>query len=62
MDIFVRLLLHMAQWARRPPSRRWLVTAAIVVAVSLSIAAIERFVGWPDALTVERLPRWPMPR
>jgi hypothetical protein len=44
------------------PSRQWLIIAAIVVSASLSIAAIEHFFGWPEVLTVNRLPRWPAPR
>ncbi|HWT30073.1 MAG TPA: hypothetical protein VN240_03500 [Propylenella sp.] len=61
MDI-TRLLVRMALWVRRPPSRQQLIIIAVVIAASLAIAAAERLFGWPDALTVERLPRWPVPR
>ncbi len=61
MDI-ARLLLRMAYWVRRPPSRQTLIVMAVVVAASLSIAAFEHFFGWPEALTVQRTPRFPVPR
>jgi hypothetical protein len=62
MDIFLRLLVRMAYWSRRPPSRQFLIAAAVAISVALSIALVERFVGWPDFLTVEPLPRRPFPR
>jgi len=57
-----RLLVRMAFWFRRPPSRQTLIVIAVVVVASLSIAAIEYFFGWPEALTVQRTPRFPVPR
>ena len=62
MDLFARLLLRMAHWARHPPSPRWVIMAALVVLACLSIAAFEHYFGWPEALTTQRLPRWPAPR
>ena len=55
MDI-TRLLVRMALWVRRPPSRQQLILVAVVVAAALAVAAAERLFGWPEALTVERLP------
>jgi hypothetical protein len=62
MDLFVRLLLQMAQWSRRRPKRYLVITVCIAAVVIVALVAIERFIGWPDALTVNRLPRNPMPR
>ena len=60
MDFF-RLLVRMSLWVRRPPSREWLTAAIVVLIVAIVLVAIERTVGWPDALTVERMPRTVMP-
>ncbi len=47
--------LRMTLWARRPPSkkRRQLVFGVLVICALLF--AIERWIGWPDALTAERV-------
>lgn len=60
--LIFRLLPRLAMWIRRPPSPRRMLIIAIVVATALAIAGIERYVGWPEALTVERLPRNPVPQ
>jgi cold shock protein len=60
MDIFARLLLRMAIWARRPPSRRHLLVIAVVLMIAFSTAGIEHFLGSSDWLTVNRLPRNPV--
>ncbi|MFM9858741.1 hypothetical protein RUR49_09665 [Pseudoxanthobacter sp. M-2] len=60
--LIFRLLPRLAMWIRRPPSPRRMLIIAIVVAAALAIAGIERYVGWPEALTVERLPRNPVPQ
>jgi hypothetical protein len=52
MDVF-RLLVRMAWWVRRPPSRRQLITVAVVLALAAVLYAIEVTVGWPDWLSVE---------
>lgn len=56
MDL-VRILVRMARWSRRPPSKQWLIAAGVAVAVALLLVGIETFVGWPDELRVERPPR-----
>ena len=56
MDPLTRLLIRMAMLLRRPPSRRQLITIAVVVALSLVIAGIERGFGWPDWLTPQPVP------
>lgn len=60
--LIFRLLPRLAMWIRRPPSPRRMLIVAVVVAAALAIAGIERYVGWPEALTVERLPRNPVPQ
>ncbi len=45
--------LRMAQWARRPPSARTVVLVLAVIAACLALYAVERWVGWPEALTGE---------
>ena len=49
-----RLLLRAKRLAQRPPSARMVVLGLAVLAFCLTLVAIERFVGWPDALTVDR--------
>lgn len=62
MDLFVRLLVQMAQWSRRRPRRYLVITVCVAAVLIVGIVGIERFIGWPDALTVNRLPRNPIPR
>jgi len=50
-------LLRMSRWARNPPSAKRVVFVLAVVAFCLALFAIEKFIGWPDWLTPERLPR-----
>ena len=47
-------LIRMARWARRPPSARRVALVAGVAAACLLLVAIERWIGWPDALTLDR--------
>lgn len=60
--LIFRLLPRLAMWVRRPPSPRRMLIIGIVLAAALAIAGIEKYVGWPDALTVERVPRGLVPR
>jgi hypothetical protein len=62
MDLLLRVLLRAAQWSRRRPSKALVITVCVTVAVALAIAAVEHFVGWPQALTLEPLPRRPVIR
>jgi hypothetical protein len=59
MDIFQRLLIYMARWSRRPPSRQLVITVCVAALLIVVIVAIERFIGWPAWMTVNRLPRHP---
>ncbi len=56
MDFFTRLLIQMMQWLRNPPSRSYLWILAIVIAIAVSLALIERYVGWPDWARTEPVP------
>lgn len=44
-------LLRMARWVRHPPSKARVRLVFWVLAVCLALAATERLVGWPEALT-----------
>ena len=49
-----RLLLRAKRLAQNPPSARMVVLGLVVLALCLALVAVERFLGWPEALTVER--------
>ncbi|MGH6923072.1 MAG: phage tail protein [Propylenella sp.] len=59
MDLFLRLLVHMARWSRRRPRKQLVIGVCVTLLLIAAIAGIEAFIGWPEALTVERLPRNP---
>ena len=46
-------LLRMARWARHPPSTGRVLLILGVVAACLLLVGIERFRGWPEALTLD---------
>ncbi|WP_198586139.1 hypothetical protein [Roseovarius salinarum] len=48
-----RWLFRMARWAQRPPSERRVKLVLGIVAACVALFVIERYVGWPDALSVE---------
>lgn len=47
--------LRMSRWARNPPSARKVKLVIAVLLLCLALYAIERWIGWPDALSPERL-------
>jgi hypothetical protein len=47
--------LRMVQLARNPPSPARVKLVVGVIAACLALVVVERLIGWPDALTVERL-------
>ncbi|MDJ0822126.1 MAG: hypothetical protein QNJ09_10020 [Paracoccaceae bacterium] len=51
--------LRMSKWARNPPSAKRVKLVFAIVALCFVLFAIERWIGWPDALSVERAPRFP---
>jgi len=55
--IGLRWFLRASRWARNPPSDKRVALVFGLIAACLVLAGIERFIGWPDALTVERTPR-----
>lgn len=52
-------LIRMARWARNPPSDARVKLVLAVIALCLMLLAIEQFIGWPEMLTVDRMPRRP---
>lgn len=48
-------LLRMAKWARHPPSAKRVKLVLAVIALCLLLLAIERWIGWPEALTVQKM-------
>jgi len=55
------LLLRMAQWVRRRPSRQWITVAIVVVIVAAVLVTVENTVGWPDWLTANPASRRGVP-
>jgi hypothetical protein len=47
------LLVRMARWVRRPPSREHVYVAAGVILFAAAIYIIEQNFGWPDWMTLE---------
>ncbi len=46
-------LLRMARWVRNPPSAKRVKFGFAVVALCLTLFAIERWIGWPDWMSVD---------
>lgn len=53
----LRHLFMMSRWARNPPSAKRVKLVFAVILACILLVLIERFVGWPDALRAERIPR-----
>lgn len=51
MNIF--WLLKMKRWSQNPPSKQRIMVFLAVITICVGIVLIEKFIGWPDALTVE---------
>ncbi|MBT0956952.1 hypothetical protein IV417_06110 [Alphaproteobacteria bacterium KMM 3653] len=53
-------LFRMKRWAQNPPSTSRVIMVLSIVAICLVLFAIERFIGWPEALSPEvRRSRFP---
>lgn len=48
----MNMLLRMTQFARNPPPLKRVLLVFGVVAICLALVGIEKFVGWPDWMTV----------
>lgn len=50
-----RWLVRMALWLRNPPSKRRIQIVLITVICAALLYGIEQTIGWPEALTVEKI-------
>lgn len=48
-----RWFLHMSKWVRHPPSTKRVKLVFGVVAVCAVLFVIERYIGWPDWLSLD---------
>ncbi len=46
-------LLHMARWVRNPTSAARVKLVLAVIALCLGLYAVERWIGWPEGLSVD---------
>jgi hypothetical protein len=53
----LRWLLRAKRWAQNPPSATRVRLVVGVVLLCAALFAVERFLGWPDWLTLEPLKR-----
>ena len=51
-----RHFLRMAKWARHPPGEKRVKLVLGVILLCLILFAVERWIGWPDALTLSKRP------
>ncbi|MBP0492039.1 hypothetical protein [Roseomonas indoligenes] len=56
-----RLLFSMWRIWRNPPSRMKLIVMLAALALAIGLVLVERRVGWPDWMRVERTPRPRLP-
>ncbi len=52
-----RWLLRAKRLAQRPPSWGRVKLVFAIIAVCVAVFLIERYIGWPEWATVERVPR-----
>lgn len=48
-----RWLFRMAKWAKHPPSKGRVQFVLAILAACLALAAVEHFIGLPDALKLD---------
>ncbi|HMO09584.1 MAG TPA: hypothetical protein PKD10_18360 [Paracoccaceae bacterium] len=48
-------LMRMSRWSRNPPPMWKVKLVAGVIVACVALVAAERFLGWPDWLTMQRL-------
>ncbi|WP_338663661.1 hypothetical protein VQH23_00545 [Pararoseomonas sp. SCSIO 73927] len=56
-----RMLFFMWRILRRPPSRTGLIVMLVALALAIGLVLVERYVGWPDWMRVDRPPRPRLP-
>lgn len=49
--------MRMAIWVRRPPSLKRVLLVVGAIGLCVVIFAIERWIGWPEALSLEPVRR-----
>ncbi|WP_212769788.1 hypothetical protein [Thalassovita mangrovi] len=54
-------LFRMSKWARNPPSAGRVRLVLAVIVICLAIYAVERWIGWPDWLTLDGRARFLRP-
>lgn len=52
-------LMRARRWSERPPSAARVALVLGVIAACALLFALERWLGWPEALTAERIGRMP---
>lgn len=52
----MRGLLRAKRWSQNPPSRKRIQLVLAVVTLGLALLAVERFIGVPDWMQMERKP------
>ncbi|MBK1634549.1 hypothetical protein [Rhodovulum adriaticum] len=53
----LRWLMRAARWARNPPSAGQVKMVLAILAICIGLFLVERFIGWPEALSVNSTPR-----
>lgn len=48
-----RWMFRMARWAQNPPSEKRVKFVLAIIAVCLTVFAVEYFIGWPEMLSLE---------
>lgn len=51
---YLSWLIRARRWAQHPPSGQQVLVVLGVIGFCLLIVGVEKFVGWPDWLTVNR--------
>lgn len=51
--MYLTWLIRAKRWARNPPSAGRVKLVLAIVAVCAALFVIERYIGWPEALTLE---------
>ncbi len=52
-----RWFMKMSMWARNPPSAKKVMFVFAIIAICLALFVVERFIGWPEWATPNRMGR-----